>query len=263
MAKYIKCEKSGGITLKGKFIAEGTYYMIPETEYLKWASNTNVIDALATNDIAVSNVTDETNDIADTALALNFLRDIVITPTDVDGVPLARTKITQSGWHFQYHSIEWETSKLNGVYNKDFNENDLGYATIKFYDDQDVELTLQGDIDTDCVKTVVDFEIGHDFEVIGGTFKQTVAPTSNVRLWIIAAPDIPKVMGGTVEFTQGGLNLKRLGANSQIELDGKTAKMMAYDATYHTSKFRFVVRHGAGSKHPLFMSFKLFKQIGV
>lgn len=75
MAKYIKCEKSGGITLRGRVINESDYYQLPETEYIAWASDSSVISALTSNNIAVSDRTDETNDIEDTAKALAFLRD--------------------------------------------------------------------------------------------------------------------------------------------------------------------------------------------
>ena len=75
MAKYIKAEKSGGITLRGKVIAEGAYYLIPDAERIAWAAENDVITALVNNDIAVSDRTDETNDIEDTAKALAFLRE--------------------------------------------------------------------------------------------------------------------------------------------------------------------------------------------
>lgn len=74
MAKYIKCEKSGGITLRGKVIAEGAYHMLAETEEVAWAADSSVITALSNLEIAVSDRTDETNDIEDVSKALQFLR---------------------------------------------------------------------------------------------------------------------------------------------------------------------------------------------
>ena len=179
---------------------------------------------------------------------------------DADNAVLSRTKITESGWHFQAHCLEFKTSELGSDYNKDEDEVDLGFTTLKCYNSSDVELTAQGDCDTDATRTVVTWEATHDVEVIGGKLSQTTAPATDTRLWIRAVPDVPKVAGGSVDFAQGGVNLKTLGDNGELDLDGKTAKLMNYDATYHTNKFRFTVRHDAGQKHCVMFVVYMFKR---
>ena len=117
----------------------------------------------------------------------------------------------------------------------------------------------QAYLDANCVRTDLLFEPTHDMEVIGGKLKQRSAPTKDVHIWIIAVPDVPKVAGGSVDFTQGGLNLYDLGDNATYDIDGKTAKMMGYHATYHTNKFQVILRHDEGYNCRVSMHFKLFK----
>lgn len=179
---------------------------------------------------------------------------------DTDGAILSRTKITEAGWHFQAHAFEFTTSHLTSVYSKDLAENDLNFVTIKCYNSSDVELTTQASCDTDCVRTVIEWEPTHDFEVLGGHVFQETAPTNDTRLWIRAVPDVPKALGGSVDFIQGGVNLKLLGNQGEIDLDGRTAKRMAYDSTYHTNKFQIVVTHSAGDKCPLMFVAYIFKK---
>ena len=183
----------------------------------------------------------------------------VLVPSDTDGVHLSRTKITKSGWHYQIHGTEFTSAKLNSVYNKDEDGNDLGFTTIKYYNVNDVELVAgtQAELDTDCVKTVFTWEPDQDIDVIGGVLEQPTPTTNDVRLWVTAIPDLP-VPNGSVPFTTGGINLKYISGN--IDIDGKTAKTLPYNATYHTNKFRITVRHDAGDKYPVHMLFKIYRE---
>ncbi len=184
------------------------------------------------------------------------------TFTDSNGIPLARTKITKSGWHFQLHGTEFTTGKLSSIYNKDVNDNDLGYTTIKFYNSSDVELVAgtQAELDSSCVKTVFTWEPDEDIDVIGGVLEQPTPTNSDVRLWVIAIPDLTPAQGGSVPFTQGGINLRYISGN--LDIDGKTAKTLPYDATYHTSKFQMTLKHDVGHQSPIHMVFKLYRKNG-
>lgn len=182
------------------------------------------------------------------------------TFTDSNGIPLARTKITKSGWHYQAHGTEFVTAKLNSVFNEDANGNDLGLTTIKYYDNNNVELVAgtQAELDANCVKTVFSWESDQDIDVIGGILEQPVPPTKDVRVWVIAIPDLPAANGGSVPFTQGGVNLRYI--SGSLDIDGKTAKTLPYDSTYHTSKFEIIVKHDTGYQTPIHMIFNLFRE---
>ena len=191
----------------------------------------------------------------------NYQSSANVSMTDSNGISLARTKITKSGWHYQIHGTEFTSAKLNSIYNKDEDGNDLGFTTIKYYDVNDVELVAgtQAELDTDCVKTVFTWEPDQDIDVIGGVLEQPTPTTNDVRLWVTAIPDLP-APNGSVPFTTGGINLKYISGN--IDIDGKTAKTLPYNATYHTNKFRITVRHDAGDKYPVHMLFKIYLQNG-
>lgn len=182
------------------------------------------------------------------------------TFTDSNGIPLQRAKITRTGWHYQAHSIEMTTSLLGGLSNTDITDTDLGYGTIKFYDSGSTELTTQASIDSSCVETVIDWEPAEDVEVLGGVIFQANAPTTDTKLWIMAAPDVPANLGGSVPFCDGGLNLKYMGSGQVFDMDGRTPKLMPYNATFHTNKFRLRLTHSAGARHSLLFVAKIFRE---
>lgn len=163
---------------------------------------------------------------------------------DFDGDQYVRIKNSSEGYTFQARSIEFETSMLGSIHNEKYDGTDWGDATIKFYDVSDVELTIQGDIDTDCVKTVVDWEPLYDFDLIGGSIHTLVPCSSEFRLYCVAVPDIPEGSGGS-KVMINGINMN---FQDMIEVDGRTSKHMVYDATNHTNKMRKIIKHDAGKK---------------
>ena len=257
-SKWIKNTSGSTSTYLGQQITNNSYYQIQGIEQQAWINNSALLTDIGTGDAVVAKDDSGNNDIVDVSTAINYLKDTVAL-ADSDGAPLIRTKITNSGWHFQLQAVEFTTAKLNAIYNADESESDLGFTTVKFYDDQDAEITspTQQDLDNDCVKTVVEWEADHDIEVIGGIFEQPNNPTTDIRLWIIAIPDLTIAQGGSIPFIHGGINLKLL--SGPLDIDGKTPKLMPYSATYHTNKFRLVFKHGAGVQHQSMVVFKLFR----
>ena len=202
----------------------------------------------------------DTTDLDDFEANYKAIGNTVIEPTDTDGAKLNRTKITRSGWHYQCHGIEFTSSLLSSLHNTDVADTDLGFGTIKFYNSSDAELTTQVDIDNNCVKTVIDWEAQYDIDVIGGLIFQEAPPTSNVRIWVTAAPDIPVASGGSVPFCQGGVNAKLMGSGQIYDIDGKTAKTMPYTPGFGTNKFRVTMRHNAGYRHEMMLVIKLYRE---
>ena len=186
------------------------------------------------------------------------LGNLAIDARDVDGTKLSRNKAAPLGWTYQLKSFEFETSQLNSVYSKDQNNSDLNDVTIKFYDSDNVELTTQIAIDLSCVKTVVDIEPTFDYEVIGGLAKILIIPTVDVRLWIVAVPDIAANLGGS-KVMVNGFNFRYLGQSDSVEADGRASKRLAYSATYHTNKLRFILRHPAGHNSNILMALEMYK----
>jgi hypothetical protein len=259
MAKYVKNDTGSAKTWVGQEIAAGTYHLIPTNDEMAWANDAVLYTAILDAEAIVSNTNSSGGHITDAVQAINFLKDIV--PMDVDGSPLYRMKITKTGWHYQVHSMEFTTSKLNSVYDKNSAETSFGFHTLKFYKADGSEITsgVQADLDAYCVKTIIDWEPAFDVELIGGTLYQSAIPTTNIRMWVTALPDIPVAYGGSVPFVTGGLNLKLMELGRVLDIDGKTPKLLPYSATNHTNKMRIILTHDAGVQHDLLMMYKLFR----
>lgn len=260
MAYTIQIKNDSGSvqTWAGKEFSVGEEYTVPtDTNRIKYQTNSGLLTAIGDGAALVG---DGTEYFSDVNQAIDWLKGHDTRPTDIDNVPYSRGKVTKTGWHNQVHAVEFETSKLSSLYNKDESGTDLGFATIKYYNSSDVELTAgtQSELDSNCVKTVVDWEPDHDFEIVGGALEQVSAPASDVRLYVVAVPDLTVAQGGSVPFVQGGLNLRHL--SKELDIDGKAPKLMAYDATYHTNKFRIIAKHNTGFNCPILVLFKIFRE---
>lgn len=257
--RYIHNVSGGEKTYRGVPIADNAYYLIEGANLTWYQTSDDIMADLASDEIRMS--ADGASDYSTSPAAnISFLLGSAPYPTDTDGAQLTRTKMTKTGWHYQCNAVQWETSKLSSNYNKDKAGSDLGFSAIKFYDDEDTELTVQGDLDTDCVKTVITFEATHDIEIIGGILYQSEQPATAVRIWVTAVPDLTVEQGGSVPFCQGGINLAMMGTGQIYSVDGRTPKHMPYNATYHTNKFEITCLHGAGVQHEIMMVFQLFRE---
>lgn len=260
--KKFKNNKESSDTWCGQTIAADAYYEIQTAELFKWQNDSKVLTDIGSGDGIMN---DGTNDITDVATAINFLKDTDPTPRDVDGAPLARGKVTQSGWHYQLHAFEFETSNLDSIYHKKVDNSDYGFCTMKFYKlVSGVETEITGDdlnqtyLGLNCIKTVVDWEPTHDYEIVGGLIKMQEIPTTDVRMWVVGVPDISEGSGGSKVFCSN-VNLKFLGLEDGIKVDGRAPKRLDYNATYHTNKMRLIFRHSTGFQHKITMIFELFK----
>ena len=244
-------------TYAGQVIESGASYTIQSEAERQSFANDSLLNQHIWADPALAAINNGNEDLS-AVLGDKLLKGLPAL-IDSDGVALSRPKITKTGWHFQLQSVDFQTSNLSSVYNADEGETDLGFASIKCFDALDNELTTQTEADASAVRTEVYWEPTHDYEIIAASIYQNSIPTTDVRMWIIGLPDIPKNLGGTVNFVHGGLNLKNLQTGQLIEIDGRTAKFMAYDAVNHTNKFKVVLRHTAGSKYTLTFVVKLYK----
>lgn len=241
-------------------VPANSQFLVPNSYLYQCTQDINLRQDILNGSLNTSDgVTDYSKD-----HALLFLKTVEI-PRDSDGSPLQRTKITTTGWHYQLHGIEFETSKLNSVYSKKIDNTDYGFSSIKFYESiNEVETEITGEnlnqsyLDINCIKTTLDWEPTHDLEIIGGMLKQKTIPTEDIRLWVIGVPDIPEASGGSKPFAVN-MNLAFIGLEEGVKVDGRAPKYMTYNSTYHTNKLRIILRHPVGTKHKLKMIFELFK----
>ena len=172
----------------------------------------------------------------------------VLNPTDSDGSPMSRMKMFKESVAVRFHFISFETAKLSSLYHKKPDGTDHSYCTYKIYDVNDAEITLQAN-EGNAVKTIIDWEPPSiNYEIIGGGFYQNAVPSTNVYVWCVGVPDVAEGYGGSIPFASGA-NLKHMNSGQAFVIDGRVPKTMNYNATYHTSKFRFVFKHDAGVQH--------------
>ncbi len=180
---------------------------------------------------------------------LGFTNNFNYNNKDIDGAAIVRTKAAKKGWSFWAVPIELTTSKLSGeLYCKDSLGVDIPGITCKIYDGQGAQITTSGDDGVNlsgCEKTVMDFEPAFDFEMIGGALRIHNNPAEDVRLWVVGAPDIPAIYGGSKEFASG-VNLKFLAPDSSFEIDGRVTKFVTYSPVTHSGKLRVILKHPAG-----------------
>lgn len=174
---------------------------------------------------------------------------------DSDGAVLSRIKAAPTGWTYQLRSYEFTTADLSSIVNKDAITNaDQSDVTMKLYDASDVQITDNAN-KANAVKTIVDYEPHWDYYIMGGSAKIMAVPTSDVRLSVVCVPDVPANYGGSKVMIQN-VNLK---CHQTVEADGRAAKWLKYDTTYHTNKLRFIARHPAGEQHGISVLLEHFK----
>lgn len=193
------------------------------------------------------------NDSDKTDFETNYksLGNITLSQIDTDGAQIVRIKAAKRGWSFWAVPIELTTSTIGAsIHCKDSNLVDIPGITGKIYDSINAEITVPGLLNvnlSNATKTVIDFEPPFDFEIIGGALRINSNPGSDIRMWIVGAPDIPANLGGSKEFASG-INLKFLAPDSSFDVDGRVTKFLKYDPVYHTGKIRIIFRHPAGTQ---------------
>lgn len=180
---------------------------------------------------------------------------------DTDGAPIVRNKAAKKGWTFCSMPIEFETSRRsNKMYSKTADGSDRSFITLRVYDANDTELTDDGVLYAGmatAVKTVIDFEPPHDYEVIGGELRTLTTISADMRLWLIAAPDVAAPLGS--KEMGGGINLKYLAPGNVWAVDGRVTKYATYSAAYHTGKIRLIFKYDAGTNESLQVVVQMYK----
>jgi hypothetical protein len=124
-----------------------------------------------------------------------------------------------------------------------------------------VEITTAGEGGANlatATKTILDFEPPHDYEIIGGSLRTVTSIDTDMRLWIVAVPDISAAYGGSKEMASN-INLRYLTPGNVYDVDGRVSKYLSYNATYHTNKLRFIFTYPAGTTEELSITLEHYK----
>lgn len=233
-------------TYAGMQLTPGATYNVPTDELKTFQGADNLI-----NDITLATPEASVNDLTGSAGINELMR---IDQKDSEGALMSRTKVTKSGWSYHVQGVEFTTSKVDSVYNKDMDGNDLGFTTYTMKDVNGAVTTNE----MECTQTIVDWEPTHDYEIIGGQLKMDMIPTDNIRAYVIGVPDVPAQYGGSKEFICC-VNMKYIKAKDAINADGRASKELKFDPVNHTNKMRLVLNHSAGTQANFLMLFEIFK----
>jgi hypothetical protein len=257
---YVKNISGSTKTYLGQEITSGSYYQIQDVERIAWSTDDGLLADITSDAAQISSSNSDDDLITAYSDQISYLKNEAQNQKDSEGANINRTKSTKTGWHYQPHWLEINTSKhgSSGFYNKGADGSDLGFVTSKIYDSNDDEITDSAN-EGDAVKTVLTWEPDHDYEIIASKVFQASAPSTDVRLWVEGVPDLTYAQGGSRMFAEGGINLKLLGVGAAADTDGRSSKMMTYNATYHTNKFEITVKYAQGTAHTFAMLWEIYK----
>ncbi len=225
-------------------------------------TDVNFIKDIRLNNLFVNDGTKQLQ-MPESEVYMNYLNDTSnYNNRDTDGALVTRNKAAKKGWSFWAVPVEITTSTLSGsIFSQTSDGTNIPWVNCKIYDANNAEITTAGVLNVNlntCVKTVLDFEPTFDFEIIGGALRINSNPSTDVRLWIVGAPDIPAQYGGSKEFASG-INLKFLAPDSSFEVDGRVTKFLTYNATTHQGKLRLILKHPAGTQVNLQLVVHLYR----
>lgn len=183
------------------------------------------------------------------------------------GVLGTSPKYAPDGWVQKLYEIEFKTSEKNSIHERDYLNQDIGWAELRFYNaaGDDITESSQAVLDSECVRTDLSWMPNQDYMIKGGLIAQIEAPTQNVYVWAQGAVLDDQYGGPQVTFAEGGINMCYVGPRDRVGLNGVSGTMMYHTHTLlgpgaGTNKLRFVVRHPAGLKHSLQAMFEIFME---
>ena len=176
---------------------------------------------------------------------------------DSEGATLTKPKFTKTGWMFRMDGFTLNTSNYDSpyVYEKADGSTISGVITAKFFNAARTELVSQSSTDTDCKFSEFDWEVTHDYEIIGGACGSN-SLTNDIKSSVVAVPDIPLGSGGSIEFVRG-VELKKNNAG-WVRMDARTPKKTVSDSVDHTNKLRFIFQHAVGVKESINCIMEIF-----
>jgi hypothetical protein len=266
MKKFKNISGSSGIWA-GQTITNNSYYSIQYSELYRWQSDSEVLESIASGSCQMS---DGVSDISDPGSGLRFLLDSQPIDENTGGLKHS-PKYAPDGWTQQMFELEFKTSKLNSIHEKNYLNQDIGWASLKFYKlVSGVETQITGEdlndtfLPSNCVRTDLLWMPNIDYMIKAGFIAQLEIPTDNIYVWALGA-DLDEAYGGPQStFLEGGLNLSFADKNQLLGMNGVSGTLLHYTHPLlgggaGTNRIRFVVRHPVGTQHRLQAVFEIFR----
>jgi len=245
MSKYILNNSGSEGTWRGQTIADGSYYQLQNTEPVEWSQDVSVIGDLASGDLVASTANDSGGHVS-AGVAVLFLSGSGFLDPDTEA-PLVSTKKLKENFYFQCREIEWETSKLDSVHDRDLAQTDLGVTSLAFFDANLTELVSpsQATLDAQCRYTRVSFVPGTEWGVRGILLSHRDELQENVYVYGVGKILIhPAPVYLELPQADGGLNMYFVKPYGEVGVDEE-------NFTYFTANdsLDFWIYHPVGFKH--------------
>jgi hypothetical protein len=265
MAKYIHNISGSTKNYHGFDIANGDFYQIPENLLTEFQTDLSLLVDLLGGSVRMSG--DGATDYSNLNLNnLNYLKDVIAKDVNLANVEIddqgrqtLRIASAKAGWSYIAKFIEWETSTIGSLKSRNSLNQNTSCCSIKFYDSNNSEITASENEST-IIKTEITFKPPHDYEVIAGHIHQRSSPDTDIYINVVGGI-LELGSNYTKEFTTG-LNLYFMGADEQIETDGRSSKFMAKDINgvpYQANQFKIICYHNAGVKHKIMIAFEYYR----
>lgn len=180
---------------------------------------------------------------------------------DADGAQIVRLKAARRGWTYGAIGMEFSTSTLSNSLISLLSDNSPRTGiSLKLFNALGVEITVPGLANANLLtatRTVIDFEPPYDYELIGGSLRTLTTIMSDIRMWIVAVPDVPAPMGS--KEMAGALNLRYLAPGNEYHVDGRVSKLLSYNAQFHTNKLRFIFDYPPGTAENISVVIELYR----
>lgn len=210
-------------------------------------------------------------------LAEPVIDQVKVKQTDFDTGALATSpKYSPTGWYQQLFELEFTTSKSESIHEKDWTNSDIGWASLKFYDENDELITDTSDSNllVNCRRTDLEWVPNLDYMIKGGLIAQKEIPNEDLFIWVqgVVGPFGPEgqtIVGAT--FAEGGINMDYVNTREKVGLNGVAGTILYKDKIKVGEEFvdvpegigsnmiRFVVRHSLGKVHNIQCILDIFR----
>lgn len=178
-----------------------------------------------------------------------------IPERDSEGYIIQRQMVSLKDMVFRPRVFDFTLGKYGSLHNQDSGGNDLGDATLHFFDSSFTELTkgetetdleFQTRLDSSCVHTWLYFTPTTKIGIIAGSVRRLSEIDKTAYIWFEVAPHIPKAYGGSVPFIEGGIPIDMLPELEQLRMDGKACVILDVDPVNATNRIGIKCSHTAG-----------------
>lgn len=247
-------------SINAQYIEDSDFYHLKAVECGTLLAECDINKIMQLEDIYdfETNFKDLSNGSLKSSIIITDGNDVQANQFDTDNAQIVRIKAAKKGWTYSATACEFVLGMPNSLNALNANGTQKEWITIKCYDGDNVLITDPLLTDT-VVRTEVDFEPPYDYEVIGGSLRQSEAPLDNIYFFIQAAPDIPAIYGGS-KFMAEGLNLRFLAPGNVFQVDGRVSKLLTYNAVNHQGKLRFLFWHTANAGDEIMLTVEYYKQ---